>query len=618
MNIEQGKTYQFDVLYKMERGIGNGRLKVQDADGSQYECNLFPFQEDDMPSVVWCKWLGEYTKGGLPSLVQDKGKIMRGMFKVGGEYEFRVKSEQQEDCNTMQKYYMIEDTRWGIRQRYYSSKEYESDEILRLKVKNIREDKGFLELETATDKKTTTSHRSKIGSAAVGTSVADAATSSASGIQYTPGKFGCEGQKVEFKTSIVFTPGDSQPNIDKQLPDNIVRTIAGFLNADGGTLYIGVDDKGNPVGMAKDYAYLNDTNLTPDDYPYYDRYVGSYGPTTDKYELKIRNAVKRLLSQRASENIQFEFPQEYAGEVCIICIKPLKRPVFFKGCHLYLRSGNETLQYRDDAIISFIQDRLELQIHDVLDSEQLGLLGRNNITIDDIKKVMREAFFDAPPAAIPATTTPSVTIPIPTVSATPKNDEVWNYFTYYATGEYSIQKEEMHNGDIVAQVCVHKSEKNQRILLCYDNGCVASVVPSDIYKSKHKGRRPKGWNTDAKLMNVFVANTFDMLGAISIDHATNGRWVKVHNVSDLGTPKQSMNSKGNIFIHPKLGIVSEYKFIPDSHRNIIPNLIFLKVDTTTTLGVPETTQQHLNEVAYFQKIGLPPVPAKDEQPSATD
>lgn len=87
MKIEQGKTYQFDVLYKMERGIGSGRLMVQDADGSQYECNLFPFQEDDMLSVVWCKWKGKYSKEGFPCLEQDKGKIMRGMFKVGEEYE---------------------------------------------------------------------------------------------------------------------------------------------------------------------------------------------------------------------------------------------------------------------------------------------------------------------------------------------------------------------------------------------------------------------------------------------------------------------------------------------------------------------------------------------------
>lgn len=82
MNIEQGKTYQFDVLYKIERSIGNTRLRVQDPDGGQYECNLFPFQEDDLPSVVWCKWKGKYSKDGFPGLEQDKGKIMKGIYIV--------------------------------------------------------------------------------------------------------------------------------------------------------------------------------------------------------------------------------------------------------------------------------------------------------------------------------------------------------------------------------------------------------------------------------------------------------------------------------------------------------------------------------------------------------
>lgn len=583
MNFEVGKSYKFDVLYKMERSIGNRKLRVQDADGSQYECNMYDFQEDDMPSVVWCKWRGRYSKDGLPSLEQDLGKIMMGVFKNGSEYDFRVVSEPKEDYNTLQKYYIIEDTLWGISQRYYSSKEYKSEEILRLKVKNIREEKGYLEFyNKVPDKTNATSPQSADGSPAVGTS---ASSISAPVVQYTPGEFGCESQTVEFKTSIVFTPGDGQPNIDEQL-GTIVKSIAAFLNADGGTLYIGVNDNGVPVGMAADYAHLNEGN---------DDFNGSYKNTTDSYELKIRNAVCNCLGVRASLNLEFEFPAQYAGTVCVIHIKPLKRPVFYKGFFLYVRTGNQKKLLKGDDILFFIHKQHTIEIKDVIEQDQ-------NL-----------------PAAIPATTTPSVTIPIPTVSTTPKNDEVWNYFTYYKSGEYSIQKEEKHDPDIVAQVCVHKSEKNQRILLCYDNGCVASVVPSKIYDSKYRGkRRPKGWNTDANLMAVFVANTFDMLGATSLDHATNGRWVKVHNVSDLGIPKQGMNSKGNTFIQPKLGTVSEYKFIPDSHRNIIPDLIFLKADTTTTLGVPETTQKHLNEVAYFQKIGLPPVPVKNEQPSATD
>ena len=582
MNLELGQTYEFDVIEKVEKSIGNARLRVQDKEGSLYECDMYPFQEEEIPNVVWCKWNGKYDKNGLPSLEQDKGKLLRENFTEGQVYDFKLVSGQKEDYNTGNKYYYIGDDRLGIKQRYYSSKEYPGDSVIRMKVKKIREDKGLLKLKEVSNAMTATPHQSEIDSTTVDTS--------SSVVQYTPREFGRESHTVEFKTSIVFVPGKSEPSIDEQLSKNIVREIAGFLNAEGGTLYIGVNDKGYPVGMTDDYAHLNDGN---------DEYNGSYKNTTDSYENKIRHAVEKLLSQRALGNLQFEFPEKYAGNVCVIHIKPLKRPVFFCGNRLYVRTGNRITPYKNDAIIDFIQDRLELQLHDVFDDEQLNL--GSSISIDDIKKIIRETY-NAQPITQPATTTPTITIPIPTVSTAPKDDEVWKYFTYYATGEYSIQKEEMHDMDIVAQVCVHKSEKDQRILLCYDNGCVASVVPSKIYDSRYRGkRRPKGWNTDVNLMAVFVANTYDLLGAISVD-ANQGRWVKVHNVSDLGTPKQSMNSKGNTIISPKLGTVSEYKFIPASHRNIIPNLIFQKAETSRSLGVPETMQQYLNEVTYFKKI----------------
>lgn len=564
MTLEQGKTYEFDVIEKVEKSIGNARLRVQDKDGSRYECNIYPFQEEEIPSVVWCKWNGKYDKNGLPSLEQDKGKLLRENFTKDEVYNFKVVSEQKEDHNTGETYYNIEDERFGIIQRYYSNKEYLGGSVIRLKVKRIYEDKGFLQLRKVSNAMATTSHQSEIDSTTAGTSTAG---TSAPVVQYTPGEFGCESHTVEFKTSIVFVPGKSEPSINEQLAI-IVKEIAAFLNADGGILYIGVDDKGNPVGMADDYAYLNEGN---------DDFNESYKNTTDSYELKIRNAVCLSLGTRASLNLGFEFPEKYAGTVCVIHIKPLKRPVFYKGVCLYVRTGNQKKLLKGDDMLFFIHSQHKLEIQDILEQDQNQ------------------------PISQPATTTPSITIPIPTVSTTPKDDEVWKYFTYYATGEYSIQKEEMHDGDIVAQVCVHKSEKNQRILLCYDNGCVASVEPADIYNSKHKGRRPKGWNTKAKLLAVFVANTFDMLGAISID-ATQRRWVKAHNVVDIGDPTDGMGGKGNTFISPKLGKVVEYKCIAGMHRTTIPNLLFQKAEKTTTLGVPETMQQYLNEVTYFKKI----------------
>ncbi|WP_332913332.1 ATP-binding protein [Algoriphagus boritolerans] len=58
---------------------------------------------------------------------------------------------------------------------------------------------------------------------------------------------GREDKNQEFKSSIIFTAETSSANPELQQL-TILKTIAGFLNASGGNLYIGVNDEGNVVG----------------------------------------------------------------------------------------------------------------------------------------------------------------------------------------------------------------------------------------------------------------------------------------------------------------------------------------------------------------------------------
>ena len=57
------------------------------------------------------------------------------------------------------------------------------------------------------------------------------------------------------------------------------ETIAGFLNNNGGNLYLGVNDNGFAVGIEHDLQYLNSSTTD-----YY-----TYEPSLDHYQLKIRN-----------------------------------------------------------------------------------------------------------------------------------------------------------------------------------------------------------------------------------------------------------------------------------------------------------------------------------------
>ena len=64
---------------------------------------------------------------------------------------------------------------------------------------------------------------------------------------------------VEFKASARWNLEDQCK--DKRLEDAIVKTVAGFLNAGGGTLFIGVRDDGHPVGLTNDVLLVKPKNL---------------------------------------------------------------------------------------------------------------------------------------------------------------------------------------------------------------------------------------------------------------------------------------------------------------------------------------------------------------------
>lgn len=78
------------------------------------------------------------------------------------------------------------------------------------------------------------------------------------------GKYGkTENQEVEFKSSYIYRNDDKGPDIDYQGRGQIFEAVCAFLNADGGCVYIGVNNNGDPIvaedsGVNADIAWLRD------------------------------------------------------------------------------------------------------------------------------------------------------------------------------------------------------------------------------------------------------------------------------------------------------------------------------------------------------------------------
>jgi hypothetical protein len=63
-----------------------------------------------------------------------------------------------------------------------------------------------------------------------------------------------ESDKIEFKSTL--TVDIRERKRSREMKKAIAKTIAAFMNSKGGTLLIGIDDDGNPIGLDYDLKYL--------------------------------------------------------------------------------------------------------------------------------------------------------------------------------------------------------------------------------------------------------------------------------------------------------------------------------------------------------------------------
>ena len=103
--------------------------------------------------------------------------------------------------------------------------------------------------------------------------------------------------------------------------DEFLKEICGFANAQGGTLYIGVDDRGNAVGLQHAQKLLEDI------------------PNQSVMTMGVMPNVN-LLSKDEKEYISIE-------------IKPIEQPISYKGKYYY-RSGSTLQELNGSALQDFL------------------------------------------------------------------------------------------------------------------------------------------------------------------------------------------------------------------------------------------------------------------------
>lgn len=160
-----------------------------------------------------------------------------------------------------------------------------------------------------------------------------------------------ESDRLEFKSSARWNLHTSAR--DEKIEMVIAKTVAGFLNTDGGTLLIGINDAGDAVGLVNDFRVVK-------------------SPDADRYELWLRDFLAGTLGQNAAATPIIDFTPITVDEVdtyiCRVTCPSSPRPVFVrpaKGAgqsELWVRTGNSTRQLKVDEAVDYVMLRWPLGI----------------------------------------------------------------------------------------------------------------------------------------------------------------------------------------------------------------------------------------------------------------
>lgn len=573
MNYEIGKQYEMKVVGIRMDSAGYKYIALHDDDpNKEYRVyNILKCQHDDLPETLYVT-VKSIDSFGKVKFVQDEGRLNKEHYKQGKLYAFEV-TDVKEDYKTKASFYVIEDDFTSHRYYFKGEQKFQIGDscILEVECFTERGDLRFKEVEQPDSCQVEKVEQTK------NDNTAERLASLWDSLPVL--EVGDENQRLELKTSIVFTPGDGKPNIDKQLY-NILKELAAFLNTDGGALYIGIHDSTKKViGIAADYDYLNDGK--------YDEYNGQYKKDNDGYELKIRNTMDRLFPSLANSLTKITFESMEGNVYCKIEVKPARRPIFLDGTKLFVRQGNRIKQLKGEEITMFIYDRMTISVKEVLDLDDLSL-GNGNWNVDAMVKAMKEIINERK------------TIPVDLPK--PKDlGEIDRWIIWYKNGSWKHCRQQSSEDDVHIQVPVYKKISDPILAFCYETGRVSTIKLSEFKRGVNLNQiQNRGWSrTGDKPKNIFLMHATDFLVGYSVDF--NGtESVKLHSISDY-TPKKSADNQGSPFL-PDTSKIVTYAVIGAEHKRKVEHLIVTRAERTRNVGIPLSSPTLKDELEYLEKV----------------
>ena len=157
---------------------------------------------------------------------------------------------------------------------------------------------------------------------------------------------GEETERREFKSSAFHSYRNPDVPPEVIVEASVLKPVAGFLNARGGFLFIGVEDNATPLGIQPDLDLKR--------------------WSTEKYVRHLTDRIGQELGLAAATCTHISIESVKGLEICVVQVDPSPDPVWFlkseksgKRKALYVRAGNTTRELRGPDLLSYFQKRWE-------------------------------------------------------------------------------------------------------------------------------------------------------------------------------------------------------------------------------------------------------------------
>ena len=516
-----GETLEMNVV-RIETNDYGSRIILSYGGFDTYRVKAFDFQsEGDIQSTVKVKVIGFDPIKGFPILIQDIEWVLKQTYEhydlVGRNREFEI-IDKKIDNNSNSPFLVLKDD-FGLKfHRFYTKNdEYSIGEKIRLHIKELKT--NFLSLEIPQERT-----RIVTGDNLVFTTKDTVApvTESSTTVEKST-KCGdvvfteTESQNLEYKSSIVYD-SNSKVDPDRQI-GNILKTVAGFMNADGGTLYIGVCNNGTIRGIESDYDHLNEGDA--------DEYTGQYAKNIDGFELKIRNSVSQYLSSLAGVLFEFSTEKHNGKTVAKILVSKSYAPIYYNGKTIFQRQGNRTIILKDNALTHFCASKwfgsaenfAKIEQHTSDNNPQAT---RNNTTIDSDNLI--------------------------------RDYNIWHTLHLHENGGWSFDdnaKKDKNGilGNIVCSCDIENFRQKEKhlLLFAYETGNIDALVCDrrQRWLQNRQGWSINGYQKSQGIQSIFCANPMDMVAVFY--EQDNKSYVKIVDLSCISI-HDNFGNKGNAIV----------------------------------------------------------------------